>query len=198
MKTIGITGGIGSGKSTFCSMLEECGAQLFNADLVASRIMETDAVVRGLLVQLLGEEAYLDNGKLNRPFISSRAFSEPMVLTRIGTIVHPAVHVAFEEAQEKARREKCIALIREAAIPPDENTRTHLDMVVSVMADKELRVQRVMERSALSREEVEARISAQATDAEFIASADQVVWNNGSVQALGEQAQSLWNEWVLS
>ena len=66
------------------------------------------------------------------------------------------------------------------------------------MADKELRVQRVMERSALSREEVEARISAQATDAEFIASADQVVWNNGSVQALGEQAQSLWNEWVLS
>jgi len=177
-------------------MLEECGAQHFNADLVASRIMESDSEVRGLLVQLLGEKAYLDDGKLNRGFISSRAFSDPKVLEQIGTIVHPAVHVAFEESQENARRNKCIALIREAAIPPDENTRSQLDLVVSVMADKELRVQRVMGRSALSREEVEARMSAQATDAEFIASADQVVWNNGSVQALGEQAHTLWNEWV--
>ena len=196
MKTIGITGGIGSGKSTFCSMLEECGALLFNADKVASRIMESDSEIRGQLVLLLGEEAYSKDGKLNRPFISGRAFSEPVLLKRIESIVHPAVHATFNEAQEKARSSKCAALIREAAIPPDKRTRSQLDVVVSVMADKELRMQRVMGRSALSREEVEARMSAQATDAEFIASADHVVWNNGSLQALREQAHTFWNEWV--
>ena len=196
MITMGVTGGIGSGKSTFCALLVSQGAELFDADRVANQIMVSNASVKVRLTHLLGAEAYFENGQLNKPFISRVLFSNEVVLAKVGQIVHPEVQAAFLNEQTKARKAGIKLLVREAAIPPDVTTRSFLDAVIGVHADRDIRIHRVMERSNLTKNEVEARISAQVSDEAFRTASDYVVINNGSVEELEEQARKVWDEWV--
>lgn len=192
MLRIGVTGGIGSGKSTFGTMLENYGAELFNADVEATRIMESNNQVRLDLVELLGPASYLADGALNRSFISEKAFSDRKVLDQIGQIVHPHVQLAFSRRVEEASREGVPAIVREAAVPPDEATRKNLDIVVSVLADSEIRIQRVMNRSQMTASQVMARINVQPSNLEYQKMADVVIWNNGTMGDLARETSHFW------
>ncbi|MDA1029582.1 MAG: dephospho-CoA kinase [Bacteroidetes bacterium] len=192
MLRIGVTGGIGSGKSTFSTMLESFGAELFNADVEATRIMESNHQVRLDLEELLGPASFLADGTLNRSYISQAAFSDPKVLAKVGKIVHPHVQQAFIKRAEEANREGIPVIVREAAVLPDEATRKGLDVVVSVMADSEIRIQRVKRRSNMTASQVIARIEAQPPDLEYEKAADIVIWNNGTVEELAKEAEHFW------
>lgn len=192
MLRIGVTGGIGSGKSTFSTLLQNYGAELFNADVEATRIMESNNQVRLDLVELLGPASYLADGTLNRTYISEKAFSDRRVLDQIGQIVHPHVQVAFTRRAEEASREGIPAIVREAAVPPDDSTRKNLDIVVSVMADNEIRIQRVMNRSQMTASQVMARIEVQPSNLEYEKIADVIVWNNGTMDELAKETARFW------
>jgi len=196
MIRIGVTGGIGSGKSTFCTQLYRFGAELFNADSEAAHIMESNPEVQAQLKSLLGDESYDSDGKINRAFISQIAFSDRKVLDAIGKIVHPLVQEAFAARAAIAERSGCPAIVREAAVNPDAMARQQLDIVVSVLADNELRMKRVIERSQLTRPEVQARMAAQPSNEEYALGSDQVIWNNGSLAELADLAERFWQTYI--
>jgi len=196
MKRIGITGGIGSGKSTFSRMLAERGAVYFDADREANIIMEANTGVREQLVRLLGPDTYNADGSLNKKHVAQVVFSDETKLARIGAIVHPLVEQAFEKRAAIAEKEGAVAIIREAALLPREATRSALDLLIVVAADPEIRIERVMKRSRLHREDVTARMKAQASDEAFLKAADRVIWNNGSQLELIREADDFWKEEV--
>ena len=196
MKRIGITGGIGSGKSTFGRYLVEKGAVLFDADRVATEVMEKDAGLVQSLKKVLGTEAYLADGTLNRPFISTVIFGDEKKREAVGKIVHPVVQQRFMEEAECAEKDKAQMFIREAAIPGNGNEKAALDYSVVLVAPDSNRIERVIERSGLSEHEVRARMVAQPSFAEYVEHANEVVFNDGTLEELNQKAFAFWHRMV--
>lgn len=178
MKKVGLTGGIGSGKSTVAKIFETLGIPVYYADLEAKRLMVEDTSLVEAIKELFGEEAYDANGRLNRAFIAQRAFPEPELLKKLEALVHPAV-LRDGERWHAAQRDAPYT-IKEAALLFESGSYRQLDKVITVFAPLELRIQRVMARDKSAREDVEARIARQMPEDEKIALADFVVYNDGS------------------
>ncbi|MGL4993482.1 MAG: dephospho-CoA kinase [Bacteroidales bacterium] len=174
MIKIGITGGIGSGKSILCTYLMHRGVEIYNCDVQAKRIMSEDAQVRALIIELLGAESYNDNG-INRQYIAKRVFSDRELLGSLNSIVHPAVRRDFLTWCESAKS-SIVAL--EAAILFEGGFDSSLDKVITVEASRECRIARVILRDALSLEEVERRIANQMSTEERVEKADFVIYND--------------------
>lgn len=174
MLRIGVTGGIGSGKSTVCRMLEECGAVVYDSDSNAKRLMSEDAEIRKLLTAEFGEETFVD-GTLNRRHLASVVFADAGRLQRLNEIVHPAVRRDFRLWCE--RHNECSYAVLESAILFDAGFETEVDKTLAVVAPLELRIARVCSRDGMARDEVEKRISRQMSDDELCAKADYTVAN---------------------
>lgn len=162
MYKVGITGGIGSGKSTVCRILAECGVAVYDADSRAKELMNGSQSLRVALIDAFGEDSYTEAG-LNRAYLASRVFSNPDELQRLNAIVHPQVMADFErwaEAQEGQY------VVLESAILFEAGLDDKVDVTVAVMAPEELRVERVMGRDGATREQVLARINNQMSDDE--------------------------------
>lgn len=196
MLRIGLTGGIGSGKSVVRDMLARQGARIFDADSVAKELMVTDSGVMDAMRSLFGDDAWLDDGSLNRTWIAGKVFSDDALRASLNAIVHPAVYRAFLEAARKAELEGAPAIVREAALLPSADQRGHLDRVVAVLAPEEDRLARVMERDGASRAEVEARMAAQPHNDDYAAVADDIINNSGSLQNLENTIEALWKQWM--
>lgn len=190
MKILGVTGGIGSGKSAVCALLAEKGARIFYADAVAKRLQLTDERVRGAILDAFGAEAYLADGSLNRAYLAGRVFSSDEDRRRINAIVHPAVARAFEEAVEAARRDGVPLLVKEAALLLDTDT-SLFDAIVVVDAPAEERIRRVTERDGVDPDAVRARIAGQMAPEEMAARADVVLVNDGSLEDLKRKVDRL-------
>jgi dephospho-CoA kinase len=174
---IGITGGIGSGKTTVCRIFEQLGIQVYYADDRAKALMVESPEVRAAIIALLGEEAYFPDGSLNRPYISSIVFNTPEKLTGLNAIVHPAVF-NDGEAWLKEHADAPYTL-KEAALLFESGSHKALDKIIMVFAPKDLRIQRVMKRDKSPREAVEARISQQMPEEEKLRLSDYVIYNDG-------------------
>lgn len=174
MLRVGITGGIGSGKSTVCRILEECGAAVYDSDSQAKRLMNGDAGLREMLIAEFGEETYRD-GVLNRPYLASIVFADAGRLRRLDEIVHPAVREDFRRwcAMQKDKP----YVILESAILFEAGFETEVDRTLAVVAPPELRIERVCSRDGASREEVERRMAQQLSDDELCAKADHTIAN---------------------
>lgn len=162
MYKVGITGGIGSGKSTVCRMLAERGVALYDADSRAKALMSTSEALRRALVDNFGAETFNAEG-LNRAYLAGRVFNDAEQLRLLNSIVHPAVIEDFEawaEAQEGNY------VVFESAILFEAGLEDRVDVAVAVMAPEALRVERVMARDGHSREQVLARIKNQMSDDE--------------------------------
>ncbi|HEX7072334.1 MAG TPA: dephospho-CoA kinase [Rhodothermales bacterium] len=192
MKTLGLTGGIGSGKSTAAAMLRELGAHVFDADLEARRIMETDADVRREIFEVFGDEAYDDAGMLNRPFIASMAFQDEAILARLNAIVHPRVHAAFEDRRRELEGSGVPLLVHEAALIYESGGERHLDAVAVVDAPEETRIQRAIDRGGATREQIVARMRRQLPSEDLRRRADYVLDNSGSLDHLRTQVERLY------
>lgn len=179
MKLIGLTGGIGSGKSTVAGLFRTLGIPVYESDVRAKTLMNGDNELREQILHLFGNEAYTNDQHLNRSFLASKAFSDPELLKQLNAIVHPAVykdlqHWAKEEAQLSAPY-----LLQESAILFEENLISRLQAIVLVVASEETRIHRVMKRDELTEEQIRDRMKFQWPDEKKIPLSDFIIYNDG-------------------
>jgi len=192
VKTLGVTGGIGSGKTTVCGFLEEQGARVFYADLEAKRLMQEDEEVRAAIVDAFGEEAYADGDTLDRAVLADRVFGDAEQLDRLNAIVHPRVFEAFEAAEERADEEGVGLLVHEAALLFEAGGDAHVDATAAVLAPETERVARVAERDDVSPEQVRARMAHQLPQDELRRRADHLIENDGTLEDLRRKSVELY------
>lgn len=173
MYKIGITGGIGSGKSTVCALFAEQGVAVYDSDLEAKRLMNESEALRQALIAAFGQECYGEQG-LNRAYLASQVFGNEEALQRLNAIVHPAVR---EDFRMWAERQQGAYVILESAILFESGFDTEVDATLAVMAPLEERVRRTMARDGVEREQVLSRISHQMSDDELHARANRTIVN---------------------
>jgi len=193
MRILGVTGGIGSGKSTVCALLAARGAHVFYADSVAKELQVSDPGVRKAIREAFGEEAYGADGSLNRSYLAGRVFSSEADRRTINRIVHPAVAQAFETAVSRARREGARLFVKEAALLFNTDT-SLLDEILVVDAPDEVRLRRVADRDGISVEAVKARMDTQLSREEMLRRADRVIANDGTLEDLRIWVERLYDE----
>ena len=160
MHKIGVTGGIGSGKSTVCKIFEVFGIPVYYADERARNLILSDPRIRKGYIELFGEEVY-ENGRLNRKLVADRIFSDRTLLEKVNRLVHPVVRDDFLRWTE---RQNAPYVIEEAAVMLESGGQDLLDFVVVVSAPESLRIQRVVHRDGTSGPKVKKRINNQWTD----------------------------------
>jgi dephospho-CoA kinase len=174
MLIIGLTGGIGSGKTTVAQIFEILGIPVYYADEEAKRIMNEDETIRTKLISLFGNEAY-SNGVLNRQHISSIVFKDKEKLHRLNAIVHP---VTIADSDRWSQAQTTPYAIKEAALIFESGSGKQLDYVIGVSAPLELRIQRVVNRDNISKQEVERRIQNQMPEEEKMKLCDFIIFND--------------------
>ena len=176
MKVIGLTGGIGSGKSTVARKFNELGVPIYIADDRAKSLMvQNTEIIKGI-VKIFGDEAYLD-GQLNRAFIAGQVFSDKSLLQKLNNIVHPAVEKDFQSWILEESKSSAKYVIKEAAILFENGGYKKCDYTILVTAPKEERIQRVIERDHTNRQAVLDRIKNQWSDSKKVLLADFVIRN---------------------
>jgi dephospho-CoA kinase len=183
MLTVGITGGIGSGKTTVCKIFETLQVPIYYADERAKWLLNNDEKIINSVKNLLGVEAYI-NGQLNRTYIADKVFNNKELLDSYNEIVHPAVAYDTLEWMQQYVYSKYV--IKEAALLVETGLYLTLDKLIVVTAPTELRIQRVMQRDHTTRDAVEARINNQLSEEEKIKVADFVVINDGSTSLIDQ------------
>lgn len=175
MIKIGLTGGIGSGKTLVSKIFSLLGVPVYNSDERAKWIINNSEEIKYQLVQLFGEETYL-NGKYNTSFVASKVFKNKPFLEKLNSIVHPKVAEDFNQFCSNYKSAKFI--LKEAAILFESGAYKEMDKVISVVAPIELRLKRVVDRDATNNEEVLKRIENQLSDEERILRSDYVITND--------------------
>jgi dephospho-CoA kinase len=160
MLKIGLTGGIGSGKSTVSKIFEQLGVPVYYADTAAKRIMNEDPILGAQLIEHFGPEVYVD-GVLNRSFVASIVFNDKQQLALLNSLVHPAT---IRDAESWMTLQNTPYAIKEAALIFESGSQDQLDYVIGVSAPESLRIQRAMKRDNLSREAVKERIQNQLSE----------------------------------
>lgn len=160
MYKVGVTGGIGSGKSTVCRLFAERGIAVYDSDSQAKRLMEESDTLRAALVGAFGTECYAE-GRLNRRYLAGRVFGDAEALARLNALVHPAVR---EDFRMWAERQSGPYVILESAILFEAGFENEVDTTLAVLAPAEERIKRCMERDGASREEVLRRMASQTDD----------------------------------
>ena len=173
-KIIGLTGGIGSGKSTVAKMFEKLGVPIYISDEKARFLMENSDVIKKRIVKLFGVNAYHDNS-LNRSFIASKVFNNSILLSKLNAIVHPEVKIDFEYWLSK---QKSVYVIKEVAILFETNSQSNFDYIISVVAPLKDRVKRIIKRGRQSESDVLSIIKNQLPDSDKIKLSDFVIFND--------------------
>lgn len=181
---IGITGGIGSGKTTVCKIFETLNIPVYYADDRAKSLMVEDKILIDKVKEAFGEKAYLPDGMLNRAYISEIAFSNPLKLTELNAAVHPAV-LRDGEKWHHAQHDVPYTL-KEAALLYESGSDAVLDKIIMVYAPKNVRIERVLGRGGLTREEIEARMAKQMPDEEKMKKADFIIYNEGEIGLIAQ------------
>lgn len=181
IKKIGITGGIGSGKSTVSSIFEFLGIPVFYADDEAKKIMTQDKELITNIKNVFGEKAY-NGDELNRSYLAGIVFKDQESLQKLNGIVHPALGRHFEKWH--ASQEGVPYTLKEAAILFEMGAAASMDKVITVFAPEALRIKRVMDRDGVSEASVRDRISKQMPDEEKVKKADYVIFNDGQQSLL--------------
>ncbi len=193
MLNIGITGGIGSGKTTVCKIFEKLGIPIYYADDRAKALMIEKKEIIEQITEIFGKRAYYKNGKLNRRHIAKIAFSTPDKLKALNAVVHPAVK---QDGIDWAKAQKNVPYtLKEAALMIESGNYKVMDKLVVVAAPEEIRLARVMSRDDATKAEVKARMDKQLPEAEKIKLADYVIHNDGS-QSLILQIWKLHQEFL--
>ena len=174
MKIIGLTGGIGSGKSSVLEIFKKIGISTYNADESAKKIISSDKKIIYSIKQLFGEDIY-DENELNSKLVSKIVFNDKEKLKSLNSIIHPAVAIDFDNFCFKHRDETYI--VKEAAIIFETKTENLFNKIIYVKAPKEIRVDRVMQRDNLSRDDVLNRIQNQINETSIIDKCDFIIDN---------------------
>ncbi|MCH7657285.1 MAG: dephospho-CoA kinase [Bacteroidetes bacterium] len=181
MKKVGITGGIGSGKSLVCNIFRCLSVPVFYADDEAKLLLETDPAIRSALTASFGEELYR-SGKLNKQLLAGYIFNNRKNMDIVNKAVHPYVFERFAEWQKEQTGSAYV--IMEAAIIFETGAECFLDTVINISAPEKVRIERVCKRDSVSKEQVIERISNQLSETERKKKADINLVNDGKVMLL--------------
>jgi dephospho-CoA kinase len=177
MLKIGITGGIGSGKTYVCQLLEKLGYPVFYSDEEAKKLMTQDPSLISEIKQLLGDESYIQN-ELNKPFIAHSIFHNSKLREAINLLVHPKVFQAFELWKNK---QSSTIVFNESALLFETESYKRFDKNILILSDNETRIKRIQLRDTLSAIEIKNRIESQLSDDEKIKKTDFIIDNNENV-----------------
>lgn len=169
---IGLTGGIGSGKSTVARYIQSKGYSVYFADNEAKKVMQTNDVIEKI-VDVFGEDV-LDDGKINRKKLATIVFGDSNLLNTLNTIIHPAVSKDFESWREA---QNSTLVFKEAAILFESGSNKDCDKIITITAPKDIRIQRVVQRDDINQEEVEKRMKHQWDEERKIAHSDYIIVN---------------------
>ncbi|MFN8301266.1 MAG: dephospho-CoA kinase [Saprospiraceae bacterium] len=176
---VGITGGIGSGKSTVCAIFKTLGIPVYSADDWAKWLIQHDSALREGIIALLGPEAYNPDGTYNRPWVGQIVFANPEKLASLNALVHPAVERHSRDWHLRQIEQGAPYTLREAALLIESGAYRFLDALIVVTAPENIRIQRVMSRDKVTGEAVQARIRQQMPESEKCGYADYLIDNDG-------------------
>ncbi len=178
---VGITGGIGTGKSFVSKIFKTLGVPFYDADLEAKLVMVKNKNVRQALIKSFGSETYLEDGTVNRKYLSGIVFRDSEKLALLNSIVHPAV---IQESVDWSNRQTAPYILKEAALLYESGSYKNLDYTILVTAPEELRIQRVIQRDGVEREEVLRRMGRQMSEEDKLQYADFLIHNDGVLPLL--------------
>lgn len=188
MVTVGVTGGIGSGKSKVCDIWANLGAYVLNADDLAKQVMVANPEVKQQLIDTFGADTFLDDGDLNTKYLANKAFEKGRV-NELNAIVHPKMPAATSQKIKEAKAQGYDVFVYEAALLLENLEPGLLDYIVLVLADDEKRIVRVQERDESSPKEIKQRIAKQRDFEKAIDQVDFVIHNNGTLEELKKKAE---------
>ena len=193
MLRVGITGGIGSGKTTVCSIFERLGVPIYYADSRAKELVNTNSELQNKITNAFGQNSFIE-GAYNRAFIASIVFSDKEKLELLNSIIHPFVLNDWEVfCHEHAN---CSYVIKEAAIMLETDSKNSIDHIVLVHSPLETRIQRIQKRDKVSEAEIKARIESQMSEDDKMKLADSVIYNDQE-HSLIEQVLALHQKFNL-
>lgn len=192
MLKVGLTGGIGSGKSTVARVFSVLGIPVYDADSAAKRLMRDDPSIRDAVTSAFGAEAYRD-GQLQRSWLAETVFTDPAKTALLNGIVHPAV---IRDASEWMRGQRAPYAVKEAALVFESGSQSGLDLVIGVTAPERLRIERVVARDGLTEGQVLDRMAKQMPEAEKMARCDRVIVNDGKTPLIPQVLEA--DRWLRS
>lgn len=176
MKKIGITGGIGSGKTTVCEIFKLLGVPVFSADDEAKNLQNNDLHISELLIKLFGKDIYYPDGVLDRKKLAALIFNDSNAMAKVNSIVHPAVRTSFLKWTDN--QQDADYILYEAAILLESGYASDFDRTILVLADEKLRIERVIKRDHLSEDLVKQRINNQMPESQKIKMVDFIIENS--------------------
>jgi dephospho-CoA kinase len=198
MLRIGLTGGIGAGKSSVTAIFAQCGGVIIDADVIAREVVEPGTEGLAALVKTFGEDILAPDGALNRPALAAKAFSNDETRATLNGIVHPLVGKRREEIiAAVAAISGDTVIVEDIPLLVESGMAPLFPLVVVVHADAELRVRRLVEQRGMAEEDARARIAAQADDEQRRAVADVWLDNSSTPDALAERARQVWNHRIM-
>lgn len=193
MLLVGLTGGIGSGKSTVARLLEKRGAVVFDADLLAREAVEPGTPGHAAVIERFGADVLAPGGELDREALASIVFADPSARRDLEEIVHPEVRRLFAEGSE-AYRDTDRVVVFSAPLLVETGMHTAFEILVVVSATVATQIERLMRQRGMSESSIRARIEAQAPLEDKAAVADLLVDNEGTLDELESQVDRLWND----
>jgi dephospho-CoA kinase len=187
MLKAGITGGIGSGKTTVCKLFEKMGVPVYYADDRARKLIQEDIDLKKAITEAFGKESYMDDGSYNRKYIADIVFSDPQKLALLNSIVHPAVF--RDGAVWQAQNSNFPYTLKEAALLFESGSYLQLDKIIYVFAPTDIRTQRVSIRDELSISDVQKRMASQGNESEKMSRSDYIIHNDGTRSLI----RQVWN-----
>ena len=187
MKTIGITGGIGSGKTTVCKIFELLGAPVFYADEEAKKLYD-DKKISTKVIRLVGKKVLGKDGEIDKKKLAGIVFSDKRLLTKLNGIIHPVVQKKFGVWKKLQKGKKYV--IKEAAIMIESGSHKDIDILVNIKSPKELKIKRLLIRNNTSKQDIETRMKEQISDKEREKYSDAVILNDDK-HSLIEQVMKL-------
>lgn len=195
MILIGLTGGIGCGKSEVSRLLEKHGAVVVDADLIVRELQQPGAEIFLRMVEMFGEKVVATDGSLNRAAVANEVFKDAALLKKLNSLIHPVVRRVMNERVESQRSTNNVVILDIPLLV--ENPREGIDGVLVVDLDPQIAIARIVSQRNMTIEDAKARVSAQSTREQRLAIADHVVDNSGDRDALAIQVEAAWS-WITS
>ncbi len=193
MKVIGLTGGIGSGKSTVAAILAEMGAKVIDADKVAHEVFIPGTEGYREVVKTFGKDILVENGEIDRKKLGAKVFNNPQALEKLNSIIHPRAYNLVKSRLNEFRRQGVPLIVLEVILLVEAGWDHLVDEIWATAVSEEVVIERLKKQRGLSREEVLARIHSQTSNEERISHADVVIYNDGGYDDLVAAVKSHWN-----
>lgn len=200
MKRLGLTGGIGAGKSTVSSMLGQLGAVIIDADAISRQLLSPGSALLDRVVEAFGPQILTEAGELNRPALAQLIFADEGQRQLLNSMVHPAVRARSQELAEAAMAEPGFSgiIVEDIPLLTETGQAPRFDGVILVEAERSVRLDRLVQGRGMSLADAQARMDAQASDEQRRAIASWVIDNSGSLEDTRRQVEELWGQLLVS